>query len=57
MLSAVVTAAVIPAHNVCPQVDFDFGTNKLFLNSDDPQQRQYGQKSLIAFKELTFGKA
>lgn len=57
MVSAVVPVAVVPAHNVCPQVDFDFESNNFLLNSDDPRQRRFGQKALDAYRELVSGKA
>jgi hypothetical protein len=57
MVSAVVPVTVIPAQNVCPQVDFDFESNNLLLNSKDPRERFYGQKALDAYKELVSGKA
>ena len=57
MLSAVVPVTVIPAQNICPQVDFDFEANNVLLNSKDPRQRFYGQKALAAYEELTSEKA
>ena len=57
MVSAVVPVTVIPAQNVCPQVDFYFESNNLLLNSKDPRERFYGQKALDAYKELVSGKA
>jgi len=56
MLSTVVPVAVIPAQNICPQIDFDFEANSLLLNSDDPRQRYFGQKALDAYRELISGK-
>ena len=57
MLSAVVPVTVIPAQNVCPQVEFDFEANNVLLNSKDPRQRHYGQKALDAYMDLVSGKA